>query len=187
MFRSLARQRMSGMWLMSALACLIYSLISSASSWAIVGIIIAGPLEYGLTMYLCKQADEGESKIELLFSGFNRFVETMVAGLLVGLIVMAGLALFVVPGIVAALGLAMTFYIMVDDPNISGIDAMKRSWNMMKGHKGDLFVFYLKFIGWVLLGIITFGVGMYFVTPYIRTAQLYYYRDLKSIQSDFVY
>ena len=187
MFMSLARQRLSNLWIISAVAYLIYSLIVGASTWAIIGIILAGPMEYGWIMYLRKQADEGVSNMETLFSGFNRFAETMIAGILQGILVGIGCALLVIPGIILALGLSMTFYVMAEEPNISGVDALKKSWEMMKGHKADLFVFYLKFIGWVLIGIITCGIGMFFVVPYIQTAQLYYYRELKNSRTNAMY
>lgn len=177
-FISMAQQRMKGFWPISAVAYLLYSVIVGASS--VVSYFLIGPLEYGLVMYLRKQADEGISNIEMLFSGFNRFLETMIAGLLQFIFVCIGMCLFFIPGIIVALGLSMTFYIMADEPNISGVDALKKSWEMMKGYKMDLLMFYLRFIGWWLLSLFTCGIGAFFLMPYVQTAQLYYYRELKA-------
>ena len=50
---------------------------------------------------------------------------------------------------------------------------------MMSGQKWELFVLDLTFIGWVLLSILTAGLGMLFVEPYMSTARAIFYKDLK--------
>ncbi|MEE1365392.1 MAG: DUF975 family protein, partial [Muribaculaceae bacterium] len=95
-----------------------------------------------------------------------------------------GFYLLVVPGIIAALGLSMTFFIMVDDPNISGLDALKKSWQMMKGHKTDYFLFCCRFIGWILICVLTFGLASFVVNPYFERAKWHYYRALVNGAND---
>ena len=90
-----------------------------------------------------------------------------------------GLLLLVVPGIIVACGFSMTFFIMTDDANISGVDALKMSWQMMEGHKMQLFMLWLNFIGWFLLSIITCGIGFLWLTPYMTAATLNFYRSLR--------
>ena len=85
----------------------------------------------------------------------------------------------IVPGIIVACGLSMTFFIMVDDPNISGIDALQQSWNMMRGRKWDYFCLQFRFIGWLLLAILTCGIGMIFLQPYMVAASQNFYRKLR--------
>ncbi len=175
-----AKAQLSNHWLDAVLATLIYIVISAAAgSTGIVALIIEGPLTFGYILYLACLADTGNSKFELLFQGFNRFVETLIAGLIVSVITAVGTALLIVPGIIAATGLSMTFFIMADDPNISGIDAVKLSWKMMNGHKANLFCFWLRFIGWLLLCILTCGIGILWLNPYITLSTLNYYRRLR--------
>ena len=50
----------------------------------------------------------------------------------------------------------------------------------MKGHKWDLFVLDLSFIGWILLGIMTAGIGLLWVAPYMETTRAAFYEDLKN-------
>ena len=58
-------------------------------------------------------------------------------------------------------------YIVAENPGISAGDAISLSREMMNGHKWELFKFELSLIGWILLGIVTFGVSeMVFGTPY---------------------
>ena len=49
---------------------------------------------------------------------------------------------------------SMTYYVMVEKPEYSVSQAMKESKNLMKGHKLDLFLLWLSFIGWAILAIL---------------------------------
>lgn len=180
-YSQMAKDSLAGMWGAAFVATLIISVInsiSSGSSYGLLGLLIYGPMMYGYIVCLINIADNKFADYGTLFSGFNRYVDTMAAGALVSLLVAVGCVFLIVPGIILALGFSMTFYIMAEDPNISGLDAMKRSWNMMNGYKMDLFLFYLGFIGWYILSILTCGIGVLFLMPYVATAQLYYYRHV---------
>jgi uncharacterized membrane protein len=69
---------------------------------------------------------------------------------------------------------------MHDYPELTPREALKVSREMMKGHKWDLFVLDITFIGWILLSILTLGIGMLFVTPYMQTASALFYDDLRA-------
>lgn len=183
-----ARSGMEGGWWMGALVILIYGLVNSAASSIIVGsLLIAGPISYGLVAYFTYQNDFHRQDLNLLFSGFSRFVETFVAGLLQSLAIAIGYMILIVPGIILTCGFSMTFYIMTENPTISGVDALKASWNLMKGHKWQYFCFMLSFIGWMLLSILTCGIGCFFLAPYMITAQLHYYRAIAHNYTETMY
>lgn len=175
-----AKAQLSGNWGNAALITLVYGAISAIASFTYIGtIVIYGPLTFGYLLCLACLADRKEAKFDLLFKGFNRFVDTFVAGLLYTLAVSVGLCLLIVPGIIVACGFAMTFFIMVDDPTVSGVDALKQSWNMMNGHKWEYFCLMLRFIGWILLSCITCGILSFWVNPYMYVTTLNYYRRMK--------
>ena len=69
---------------------------------------------------------------------------------------------------------------MKDDKQISAADAMKKSVQMMKGHKMELFWLLLSFIGWGILCILTLGFGFIFLLPYMYSTMAHYYEDLKA-------
>lgn len=73
---------------------------------------------------------------------------------------------------------------MAENPEIKALDAMKKSEKMMDGHKWDLFVFDLSFILWNLLVMITFGIAVIYVGPYIETSKANYYLKLKELTSE---
>ena len=69
----------------------------------------------------------------------------------------------------------MVPYILADNPNIGINKAIELSNDMTRGHKLDMFVLDLSFIGWYILGMIPFGLGVLFVNPYFNAtnAELY--------------
>ena len=66
-------------------------------------------------------------------------------------------------------------YIIADDSSLSWREALRKSTQMMRGNRFSVFVLGLSFIGWQMLGLLAFGIGTIFVTPYILAtdAQLY--------------
>lgn len=181
MLKRKAKMQLSRNWLNGAIAALIYCLILMvASSIAYIGeLILIGPMLLGLTLYITCLADTHRSDFGLLFKGFDRFVETLVAGLIYLLAVTVGSCLLIVPGIILACGFSMTFYIMMDDPRISGVDAIKKSWQMMDHHKWEYFCVMFSFIGWILLCLLTLGIGYLWLIPYMKMTELNYYRKLR--------
>lgn len=83
--------------------------------------------------------------------------------------------LLIIPGIIKAYSYRMVPYIIADNPNIGADEAITLSRKMMDGNKLDSFVLDLSFLGWVILGFLALGVGVFFVNPYIfaTEAQLY--------------
>lgn len=175
-----AKNQLTGNWLNAAIGTLIYLVIMLiAGTTSFLEFLVVGPMCFGLYLFYACIADTHNSDFGLLFKGFSRFVETLVAGLLMSLIIGIGYILLIVPGIIASCGLALTYFIMIEDPGISGVDAMKKSWQLMNGHKWELFCLWLRFIGWMLLGIITVGIAFLWIQPYITVTTLNYYRNLR--------
>ena len=177
-----AKAAMAGGWPMAIVATIIVLAISCIAGWVVVGsLIVGGPLMYGFYAYIEKQMDTRSDDLNLLFSGFkNRFLDTFLAGLVMQILVAVGFILLVVPGIILSCGLSMTYMIMLDNPQISGIDALKASWEMMKGHKWEYFVLGLSFLGWLLLCVITLGLASFYVIPYIYATNVAYYRRISA-------
>lgn len=175
-----ARQQLSGIWVNVSVGSLVYlALMSVAGATSFLELIVYGPLTFGFYLFLACNIDTHVNNLNLLFKGFERFVDTLVAGLIMSIAVGLGLILLIVPGIIVSCGLALTFFIMVDDPNISGTEALNQSWNMMRGHKWEIFCLWCRFLGWILLSVFTCGIGFIFVTPYMVAATQNFYRKLR--------
>lgn len=112
--------------------------------------------------------------------GFRNYGRNVWASFLLMLFVSLWSLLLVIPGIIKWYSYAMTPYILNDNPELSANQAIDRSRAMMRGHKFDLFYLHLSFIGWMILSVITLGIGMLWTTPYMYTAQAVFYEDIKS-------
>lgn len=167
---------------MVLLVTVIVTALPTASSVAAVGFVIAGPLLVGQAIYLIDMIENQTDgkKIELVIEGFKRsFINSFVATLLVGIFTFLWSLLLIIPGIIKSLAYSMTPYIIADEPGIDALDAIKKSQEMMRGHKMELFMLALSFIGWFLLGVLTFGIGMFFVLPYYQTTLANFYLELR--------
>ena len=76
------------------------------------------------------------------------------------------------------------FYLVADKPETAKIkESLKTSIKMTKGYKRKLFLLDLSFIGWALLGVITFGIAFIWVIPYINATYANAYNSLKSVKA----
>ena len=104
---------------------------------------------------------------------YNTLIITLVGKFLFSL-------LFFIPAVVVSLGYSMIHFLLIEsNGNEKVINIVKNSWNLMKGHKWNYFVFILSFILWNLLGIITFGVAFIYVLPYLSVSHVLYYEELR--------
>lgn len=145
---------------------------------ALVTFIIGGTIQLGYSVYLLKQYHRQETSIGDLFSQFFRFGTGFAQQFFVNLYTFLWTLLFIVPGIIKIFSYAMTPFILADDPNLTANQAITRSHELMDGHKWELFVLSLTFIGWEILGALTFGIGLLWVTPYKNAAYAAFYRQL---------
>jgi len=141
-------------------------------------LILGGALSYGGAVFSIFFIRGFKADIELIFAGFrnlNRFFVFLAANLIQLIFVLAWTLLLIIPGIIAALSYAMTYYVLVDNPEMGSLDAINESKKLMKGHKWQLFKLWLRFVALGLLCILTIGIGFLWLIPYanICTAQFY--------------
>ena len=105
----------------------------------------------------------------------NAILVSLVAGVFTGL----GYVLLVIPGIIIALGLSFYKEVLVDNPELSVMDVIKKAWNLTNGHKMELFVFGLSFLGWAILALFTLGIGYIWLYPYMTIALTLAYEELR--------
>lgn len=95
-----------------------------------------------------------------------------------------GFLLVLIPAFWVQYTYYMAPYIAIDQPTLSAYDCLTASRHMMKGHKWQLFVLQLSFVGWAFLAIFTCFVGFLWLQPYMATADAFFYEDLRSSQED---
>jgi len=78
----------------------------------------------------------------------------------------------------------MAFYIISDNPEIGAMEAIRKSKEMMRGFRWKLFCLNLSFIGWVLLCVLTLGIGFLWLQPYMNASFANFYQNLKEVYAD---
>jgi uncharacterized membrane protein len=117
-----------------------------------------------------------------VFAGGKYFGPMFVAGLLTQMGVGIGLALCIAPGLILAAGLSLHQSLIVDQ-KLSGIDALKRSWELTTGHKGNLVVYVLLCGVVAIAGALACCVGALLVSaPMITLGGAYIYLKLTGEQ-----
>ncbi len=157
-----------------------------------IALIVVGTLGLLYTIFVGNVVGVGSAKLFLagyrgerwtfadLFSGFRTgYWRNVGAMALMSLFITLGTLCFIIPGIIVAYGLAQVPYLLAEDPSLTPMKAIRRSWDLMLGKKFDLFVFGLSFLGWALLSALTLGVvGIFYVDPYVNIATAGYYDEL---------
>lgn len=182
----LGNQIFGNTWLIAVVVVVIQAAISYLVN-AIPGIgqiaslLLSGSVAYGVSAMFLKQTRTGEKMdIADIFSGFrDDFSNTFLIGLMTMIFTILWSLLFVIPGIVKSYAYSMAMYIKVDNPDYDWKRCIDESQRMMQGHKGELFVLDLSFIGWLIVGACCFGVGTFWVTAYMEAAHAQFYENLR--------
>lgn len=77
---------------------------------------------------------------------------------------------------------SMVYFIANDHPEMGALEAMKRSAEMMAGHKNRLCLLSLTFTGWFILGFLALGVGVLWASIYMFVAFAAFYDELRNRQ-----
>lgn len=184
-----AKAQIKGKIGMLFLISLIVALVSAAASWLLSLIPVVGSLAaavivtpaFSLSLvrvYLSLTAG-AQPEAKDAFSGFDDFWAAFKVNILSGLFTFLWSLLFVIPGIIKSISYSMSMYILAENKGKGALECINESKAMTDGHKADLFVLSLSFIGWLLLGGITLGIAYIWVTPYMAATYANAYKLLK--------
>ena len=183
----MARESLRWKWNTVVPIFLIYIIITAALQGVsevfplagLISLILSGPIALGISIFSLNIAGDNDLKAEQLFEGFKNFGTSVVAYLLMVIFILLWSILLIIPGIIAALSYSMTFFIIAEDSSIDAVEALKKSKEMMDGHKWKYFCLSLRFIGWALICILTLGIGFLWLLPYIQVTNVKFYEDIK--------
>lgn len=194
-YKDRAIASLTGKWGASAITILVYFIISSAASAALaygiheqmgnVATILLLPLGWGVTVYFLRLSRSENVDLGMIFDGFKDYIRIFLTELLVGIYTILWMLLLIVPGIIKSYSYAMTSFLLKDNAKLKYDQAIEESMRLMDGHKMDLFLLDLSFIGWFLLSCLTLGIGFLFLLPYWYTARAYFYQDLVAGNTDY--
>ena len=198
--KRIAKEKLKGNWVSAIVVCVVVIILTNGINLSytisdtikygrsirtgfnlgdLLQLILGGPMALGMTSYFMNLIRDEDTRIEDTFSGFKNFASAFLVQLLAGIFVLLWTILLIIPGIIAALSYSMIYYILKDNPDLSAMDVIRESKKLMDGEKGRLFILGLSFIGWIIVGIITAGIGFLWIGPYINAAMAAFYEDLK--------
>ena len=180
--RDRAWNSLTGKYWSLIIMLLVFAVISGAAGSFTMGLLslLTLPMSYALSVaFLNVSRTQCNPQLESMFTVYrDNFLKAFLVPLLQGLFVFLWSLLFVIPGVIMAYAYSMAIYVANDNPELSAMDAIRKSRELMDGHKWDLFVLDLSFIGWIFLCLLTFGIGFFFLAPYIEMAPVEFYREL---------
>ena len=175
-----ARQMMSGNMGMLIVCMVIVGALAGVCSaipyiGPVLGICVLGPLSLGEAYIYLNLTRGYEPDVNVLFSGFQRFTDTLVLTILMRIFIFLWSLLL----LIKAISYSQAYYILAEHPEMSGKEALDASIEMMDGHKMDYFVLLLSFIPWLLLCTITCGLAVLYVYPYMDATLVNFYQTIK--------
>ena len=155
-----------------------FTLSIKSGVFGLAAFLLGGTLELGYARFLLKQHDGKNTEFNDLFSQFHRYGTGFAQHFLRGLYVALWGILLVIPGIMKSYSYAMTPFILADHPDLTATQAIEWSEELMEGHKMDLFILDLTFIGWDILAGMLWNLGHLVLNPYRNAAHAAFYRQL---------
>lgn len=182
--KSLAKTQISGKIGILFVMFLIIIGISVASSFVpvlgtIANYLVNAAFALGGAWVFLRIAKGEEVSVGNIFYGFEDLWTAIKAQFFMGLFISLWSLLLIIPGIIKAYAYSMTFYILAENKGMPVLEAITLSRKMMDGHKMDLFLLFLSFIGWFILVVITFGIAGIWVYPYLYATLTNFYLSVK--------
>lgn len=148
---------------------------------SILILIFHSPIKFSISHAYLELSKGKKVNLNMLGIGYTQaWGKSILLNILIGLFTFLWSLLFIIPGIIKSYSYRLSFFILADNPELSASEALKKSKEMMKGHKYDLFILDLSFIWWYVLVGITFGVASIYVVPYVEATRINFYQSLKN-------
>ena len=184
-------------WLLGEAFLFIVSLlsmvISTGYNFMLLNMARGREYRFGNLIYMFKKGSDGVLSAALLMALIDTVLmipfyymvnmtapaaETMEAVLEWSQPIMYSALAATVLGVVIKLPFAMAFYILADNPQMKGREALKKSASLMKGHMMQYLVLQISFIPLMFLSILFLYVGLLWVMPYIYATNTIFYMDV---------
>ena len=171
-------------------------------------LLINGVLNAGFLLY-CLRVRRGEAlPYDSLFDAFPFAGKVVLLDVLMWSLIGLGFSLFILPGFMMLFSYSMAMFHLVDEPELSAFEALRRSRAEMRGHKWQLFALFVSFwplllgefaalsvsqmllgralpdtmagdLLYVLLSSLLLALVEIFLTPYLRLTQAGFYEQVK--------
>ena len=158
-----------------ALAALIFFVLSGVP-------LIQGALIAGFHIYTMKRIAGRRAEFSDLFKGFNFFIPTLVASLLIGAFTFIGTLFCIIPGLVVAASLKFT-YLFIVDKRMDFWPAMQASHAIVKQDYFGFTMFLVLAFLVNVLGFLCLIVGLLVTVPLTIAAITVAYKELVGFET----
>jgi len=167
----------SNFWPVVGVTVLIL-LLRLAAFFALIGVVVSGPLMGGLCLYFLKKIRGEPAGVGTAFSGFSRaFLPLFLASLVMAVLTTAGFFCLLLPGIYLAVAWTFTLALVIDK-KLGFRPAMKLSRKTVSKHWWKFFGFIIVLSLIKMAGALVFGVGSLVTVPVALAALMYAYEDI---------
>lgn len=120
----------------------------------VLSLLVTPVLAVSCAHYFLRRIRGEELGFAGLFSRMPQFGKALLLYLLMAVKTLLWSLLLVVPGVMAALRYAMAPYYLAQDPNLTAVEALRKSKEAMRAQKGSLFMLELSFVAWLLAALL---------------------------------
>lgn len=203
-----ARMKASGLDFAVASSRQFWSMTWASGFQTFVEYLFQGILVLGVVAFVLTGAVRNDEKgwLSSAFAGFRMPLDAFALMLLMSVRIMLWTLLLIIPGIVAVFRYSMAWYVKAEHPDYTASECLAESGRLTKGHKLDVFLFGLSYLGWLLLagGALSVAVGLQsgvesfagmilmlpalalvvFVSAYFAFGNAVFYNELKRISEN---
>lgn len=148
----------------------------------LVKIFIQYPISIGENRIFLESRTYTDTSIKRIVYGFmNKRYFKIIKSILKKNAYQALWDITIIGGWIKKYSYAMVPFIVAENPNISGKDAINISRKMMNGYKWETFKLDVSFIGWQILQILSFGIIGFWVNTYSKATYAELYNYLRNI------
>ena len=149
----------------------------------IVNLIISIIFILGYTKNIFQALDGFKPQISAYAAQARKLLIYLGATIIYSLIILLGFILFVLPGIYLTIRLQYYIAFIVEE-DAKVMDSLKRSWKITKGHTGFLLLLFFTNIGLMVVGTLSFLIGLFVAIPVVTGMYCESYRKLNPIKSE---
>ena len=199
---SQSRRDLSGQWGLAIGTTLAYGLIvgilgfiDSSFSGALTAIWIeqlteldvqagflqlfwSGAFSLGYAAFMLRIVRRSNPDFEQIFSGFQRWGRATWTLVVYFVRALLWLLLLIIPGIVKMIAYSQIWYVLNDEPELTAGQALKRSEELMRGHKLDFLMLGLLLVLLALASVVTLFIGLFWIGPWITASYAKFYDEV---------
>ena len=148
---------------------------------SIVVSLVTVVLSAGYILYAMSVRKGLETPYATMFDGFLFVGKIILLSIVQYIFIFLWSLLFIIPGIIAGYRYRFALYNLCENPEMGVMEALNMSKAQTRGHKWELFVLDLSWIGWNILCTLTLGILSIWIAPYIQQTDIGYFQAIKEM------